>query len=394
MRLLHTADWHLGRIFHGQHLTEDQAYLLDQVVDIVRESGVDAVLIAGDVYDRAVPPPEAVSLLDDVLARLVLGLRVPVVVIAGNHDSPERLGFASRLLERGGLHVAGVPAPDGGPVVLEDRHGPVQIHPLPYTEPPVARQVLGLDGLDDHDSATGAFLDRLRGDRLDGSQTHPPGGRRTVVVAHAFVAGGASSESERPLSVGGAGTVDPSRFRGFTYVALGHLHRPQAAGADHVRYSGSLFKYSFDEADHEKSVTLVEVDADGKVRVEEVPLRPRRDVRRVEGYFRDLLAGRGVPPGSREDYLMVTLLDTGAVLDPIGRLREVYPNVLHVERPALWTGGRDAGQGAGAERLRLDDMDLFRAFFLDVTGEQLSEEQEAAYASVVEDLRRRQREAG
>lgn len=395
MRFLHTADWHLGRIFHGVHLTEDQAHLLDQLVDLVREARVDAVLVAGDVYDRAVPPPEAVALLDETLSRIVLDLGVPVVVVAGNHDSPERLAFGSRLLGRGGLHVAGAVAPADGsacagrPLVLSDDHGPVEVWAVPYVEPAVARARLGDDTLHDHDRAVRAVLIRTM---ASGATAPGPGasGRR-VLVTHAFVAGGRASESERPLSVGGSGAVEPACFEGWSYVALGHLHRPQTAGGDHIRYAGSLFRYSFDETDHPKSVSLVDLDGRGGVRVEHLALTPRREVRRVEGRLSDLLAA---PTGSgAEDYLLVTLLDEGPVYDALGRLREVFPNLLHIERSCGTLAGAGGQGSGGAERLRLGDLELFRAFFDEVTGQELTPAETGVFTEVVEGLRRAEREA-
>jgi exonuclease SbcD len=381
MRLLHTADWHLGRLFHGIHLTEDQGHVLDQVVGIAKDSRVDAVVIAGDIYDRAVPPPEAVRLLDDVLARLVLGVEVPVVLIAGNHDSPQRLGFCSRLLARNGLHVFGCLGGEVGAVTLEDKWGPVRLYALPYTEPPVVREVLGAD-VADHNDAMRALAECVRA-------IHPRK-ERSVLVCHAYVVGCEASESERPLSVGGAGTVESACFDGFHYVALGHLHRRQAVGAaERVRYSGSLMKYSFAEAEHVKSVEVVELDRKGQCRTESIPLMPRRDMRCVEGCLEDLLE-RPLDNFSRDDYLQVTLLDKGPLLDAMGRLREVYPNVLHIERPALDPAGELAGNGTDSRKMDLAD--LFKKFFAEMTGDELTPAQHEAFIGVAEAARRRERE--
>jgi len=416
MRFIHTADWHLGRTFHNVSLVEDQAHVLDQLVALVKETRADALVVAGDVYDRAVPPTDAVRLLGDVLERVVVGLEVPVVMIAGNHDSPDRLEFGAPLLSSRGLHVRGTLAPDAGPVVLHDEHGPVGFFLLPYAEPPLVRERLGEDGLRSHDEAMRALTARILGSVVPRPDLLP----RTVLLAHCFAAGGEASESERPLTVGGAGTVDPGCFRGFSYTALGHLHRPQTFGA-RVRYSGSLLKYSFSEADHRKSASVVELDATGNVTVEEIPLSPRRDVRIVEGFLKELLgeasrepgakgeepaatsgsappgAGRrtGGPAdsvvGSREDYLLVRLLDKEAILDPMGKLREVFPNALHVERPGLWSTGEV--QVVGRERLRASIMDLFAAFFQEMTDEPLDDRQRAAFAEIVEEMDMEKREA-
>ena len=392
VRFLHTADWHLGRLFHGVHLTEDQAHVLDQLVALARDAKVDAVLLAGDVFDRSLPPADAVSLLDDVLSRLVLDVRVPVVLIAGNHDSPPRLEFASRVLREKGLHICGEIPRAGGvgqrSVVLHDAPGPVRIHSIPYAEPPVVRERLGEDAVGDHETAMRALVGRARR-AAEGTASE-----RAVVVAHAFVVGGRESESERPLTVGGAGTVAASCFAGFDFVALGHLHLPQdvsgeGGGATTLHYSGSLLKYSFAEAEHTKSVSLVELDERGACRIERIALTPRRDVRRLVGFLREILAG----PAAGEcpdDYLMITLRDRGAILDALGKLRAVYPNVLHIERE---TPELPAGAEARAARLEAGDADLFGAFFREVTGEELTNEERQCFVETADALRAREREA-
>jgi len=383
MRFIHTADWHLGRIFHGVHLTDDQAYVLDQLVDLVRETGAEALLVSGDIYDRAVPPPEAINLLDDVISRLVLGLEIPVILIAGNHDSPSRLGFGSRLLAVQRLHVISLLSPHPEPIILEDRHGPVQVYAFPYAEPAVAREQLQTEDLHDHQAAMHYCCNLTRGSQSPGI--------RKVLLAHAFVSGGEESESERPLSVGGAGSVEAGCFDGFHYVALGHLHRPQAIGPGHIHYAGSLLKYSFSEAEHIKSVTLVDMDADGVQKVERLPLTPRGDVRCIAGTLQEILGAEPDPERSR-DFLKVTLLDREPVLDAMGKLRMLYPNVLQIERPHLFEAGEI--KGSAGDHRHLSDIDLFRAFFHQVTGQELTAEQTEAYASIVEQLRQQEREAG
>ncbi|MFC4158761.1 exonuclease SbcCD subunit D [Chitinimonas lacunae] len=356
MKMIHSADWHLGRVYHGVSLLDDQRYLLDQFVDLVRDEKPDVVLIAGDVYDRSVPPAEAVRLLDEVLTRIVIGLRVPVVMIAGNHDGPDRLGFGARLLEAAGLTVRGGVDATVAPVVLADRHGEVAIYPLPYAEPALLRRQFGDVSLADHQRAIAAQLDRIRAQ-------HEPG-RRSVVLAHAFVAGGAESESERPLSVGGSGAVGPEVFAGFDYVALGHLHRCQSVGSEPIHYSGSLLKYSFSEVDQVKSVSVVELDGTGALALRRVQLSPRRDLRVISGSLSELLARAATDPG-RDDYLLARLDDTGALLDAMGRLRAAYPNALAIERPRL---NGSAGVGPGADHRQIGIAELFQGFYHDMTG--------------------------
>lgn len=383
MRILHTADWHLGRLFHGVHLTDDQAHALDGLVDLVRDVRPDAVVIAGDVYDRSVPPDDAVGLLNTTLDRLVRGERVPVVMIAGNHDSASRLSFAAALLERQKLHIAGVLNGETALVHLRDDHGPVCIAAIPYADPVLTRAALGDDAIHDHEAAMRALVSRAR--------RALPRAARALLVAHAFVAGGLTSESERPLSVGGAGSVPATVFEGFDYVALGHLHRPQTVAGDAVRYAGSLLKYSFAEHDHAKSVAVVELGArPGEApRVELVTLPVRRDVRVVEGALRDVLAaGRDDPAAG--DYICARLLDKGALLSPMAQLREVYPNALHIERPALVpAGGEHRGPALSATR---SEAEHFAAFFEYVADEPLSDAERDAFNEVAECLQRRWRE--
>ncbi|MFW5738863.1 MAG: exonuclease SbcCD subunit D [Myxococcota bacterium] len=380
MRLIHTSDWHLGRLFHNIHLTDDQAHVLDQFVALVRDEKPDAVLIAGDIYDRAFPPASAVELLDDVLHRLAGDLRVPTFVIAGNHDSPERLGFGARLLGQRGLHVAGTLTQGLAPVTLSDHHGDVDVFLVPYASPEVVRAWCGSDDVVDHPSAMQRLLQSVRG------RCTP--GRRSIVVAHAFVQGGEESESERALEVGGAGAVPSELFESLHYVALGHLHGPQLVRSERLRYPGSLLKYSFSETEHEKSVALVEMDAQGAVRVRPRPLSPRRDVRVIEGTMQQVLDGAATD-SCRDDYIKVRLLDAGPVLDAMAKLREVYPNVLHLERPHL--GASTDARREAVDPRRLGTLELFEAFFDQVSGQRLDDRQrEEVIAAIAWAERRRE----
>ena len=404
MRFLHSADWHLGRVYHGVSLLEDQAHVLQQFVRIAADTRPDAILLAGDIYDRSVPPAEAVRLLDLVLEQLVLELKIPVVMIAGNHDGPDRLAFGSGLLQRAGLTVRGPVETDVAPLVLRDAHGEVAIHALPYAEPALVRSAVGDDSIADHHAALAAQTATVRAARVPG--------RRAVVVAHAFVIGGTESESERPLSVGGTGAVGAEVFDGFDYVALGHLHRPQAIGAKRdpggagaatidasaspdawrrarIQYSGSLLKYSFAEADHAKSVNLVELDAAGSCTVERIPLVPRRDLRILEGELAALVAAAATDP-AREDYVLARLTDHGALLDAMGKLRGAWPNALAIERPTLVSDGPGRATD-DHRRTRIED--LFASFHQEATGVPLEPAAKAALDRVVDRLEREARSA-
>lgn len=383
MRFLHTADWHLGRIFYGVHLTEDQAHLLDQVVALAREAEVDAVLVAGDVYDRAVPPPDAVALLGEVLDRLVGGAGIPTCIVAGNHDSPQRLHFCSGILARSELNICGLLSPEPFTVRLEDRHGAVRIALLPYAEPSFARDQLGVDDLDTHGDVVRRSVERVR------DSARP--GERTVVLNHSFVAGGQTSDSERPLTVGGAGQVHTDAFAGVDLVALGHLHRPQTLDDGRITYAGSLMTYSFEESSGVRSVSLIDLDGNGTVRIERIPLTPHRDVRCLEGTLQQVLAA-AEHDAAPHDYLQVTLTDPGLVHDPMGRLREVYPNVLHVVRPAL--GATSAAQlESGPEGRRATTLELFAQLYRERRGCDLDPDRQRILRELVDRLRSEDREA-
>jgi exonuclease SbcD len=351
MRFLHTADWHLGRTLGGHSLREDQEHLLgSQFLDLVRDAAPDAVLIAGDVFDRAVPPAEAVELLDDILHRIILGLRVPVVMIPGNHDEARRLSFGARLLAAGGLHIADSPL--GRAVTIGD----VTVVGCGYASPLMLAQKLGAEAVADHDAGFGLLAPLLHG-------LCPAGGRR-LLVAHAFVIGGTECESERSLSVGGTGQVAAARFAGFDYVALGHLHRPQTLADGRLRYSGSPLAYSSSEAGQAKSVTLVELDAAGLVTTEEIPLSPLRRLRLVEGSFATL---REAPEAGREDFVAITLTDPRAVPEAQRRLAEIFPRIIgfayaEQDRPT----GPVAGLGGAARAVK--PIELFANFHATMRG--------------------------
>lgn len=376
MRILHTSDWHLGRQFHNVSLLDDQRYVLDQIVAIIRDRKVDVVLVAGDVYDRSVPPAAAVELLDEIIHRICAELRVPMILLAGNHDGPRRLGFAARQLAGAGLHVAGPLWSVPRPILLKDTSCEVAFYPIPYADPATVREVHGVEAAD-HDAALAYLLGRVR---EDNGPTRP-----CVVLAHCFLAGSEPSESERPLSLGGADAVSPEHFKDFSYAALGHLHGPQWRGAEHIRYSGSPLKYSFSEERQRKTLTLVELDGNGKAAIELIPLTPRHDMRSLEGNLADLLAaGKNNP--RREDYLLVRLTDRHAILDPMGKLREVYPNVLHLERPGLMAGAERVQ--IGRDRLKQGELAMFEDFFEQVTGDQPSAEQRLVVADALDRLHR------
>jgi exonuclease SbcD len=361
MRILHTADWHLGRSFHGESLLDAQAAAIDHAVETARAARVGAVVLAGDVYDRALPPVDAVRLADEALRRL--SEICPVVVISGNHDSAPRLGFGSGLLARAGLHLRTDPRRLAEPVVLA---GDVCIYGIPYLEPDLARGPLGCEGRG-HAAVLDAAMGHVRADLA-----RRPAGTRAVVVAHAFVAGAEACDSERDLAVGGAATVSAATFAGADYVALGHLHGPQRIGprGGWARYSGSPVAFSFSEARHRKSLALVDLDA-GDVELAEVPVT--RPLAVLRGTLDSLLTDPALANHERA-WVQATVTDPARPADAMERVRRRFPNaVLLAFEPE---GGHVAAGGSYAERLRgLDDAELLASFVRDVRGAEAGEEE-------------------
>lgn len=371
MRILHTSDWHLGRIFHGVHLTEDQAYILEQLIELIKDSKPDVILVAGDIFDRSVPPVEAVNLLDETLSKILMDYKIPTIMISGNHDSPDRVDFGSKLMEESKLHIIGRFNKNIRPVEIEDKFGPVYFYPLPYVEPAIVRESIGGE-IHSHDEAMNVLIGNIKNTmNMD---------KRNVLITHTFAAGGEASESERPLTIGGSSVVDAAYFKDFNYVALGHLHRPQRVGGDNIRYSGSLMKYSFSEATQKKYIPIIEMDEKGNVSVETIELKPKRDLRCVEGYLEDILKGPQNEE-SREDYLMVTLKDEGAILDAMGKIRSIYPNALHIERPQFISTNNQLNVDSNFRKM--DISELFSSFFKQVTDTEMSEEQKTTFADTV-----------
>ncbi|MEU3990270.1 exonuclease SbcCD subunit D [Streptomyces platensis] len=378
MRFLHTSDWHLGRSFHRVNLLSAQRAFLDHLVETVRAREIDAVLVAGDVYDRAVPPLAAVELFDDALHRLA-GLGVPTVMISGNHDSARRLGVGSGLMERAGMHLRTDPADCGTPVVLADAHGPVALYGLPYLEPAMVRDTLGARRAD-HAEVLGAAMERVRAD-LAGR----PAGTRSVVLAHAFVTGGAVSDSERDITVGGVASVPVGVFDGVDYVALGHLHGCQTL-TERVRYSGSPLAYSFSEAEHRKSSWIVDLDADGAVHAERVDCPVPRPLARVRGRLEQLLEDPG-PARHEDSWVEATLTDTARPHEPMARLVKRFPHLVSLVFDP--DDGPTRSLASYAQRLRgRSDQEIAEDFVEHVRSGRAADEQERAeLRSAIDEVR-------
>lgn len=316
MKILHLSDLHLGKRLNEVSLIEDQKHILQQVLSVVDAQMPDAVILAGDLYDRSVPPVEAVTLLDDFLVALAQR-KTPMLAISGNHDSPERVSFGSRLMQAGGVHFA--PVYDGAvqPVTLYDAHGPVDFFLLPFVRPAHVRRFFPEENISTFNDAVRCAIFHMPVDPA----------RRSVLVAHQFVTGAQTCDSEE-LSLGGMENVDADAFAPFDYVALGHIHGPQRVTAEHIRYCGSPLKYSFSEVNHKKSVVIAELAQKGSLSVQLVPLAPLRDLKEIRGTLAQLTDEAFYRFLDCEAYIHATLTDEEMLPDAVGALRRVYPNLL------------------------------------------------------------------
>ena len=403
MRFLHTADWHLGRIFYGQYLTDDQAHVLEhQFFTILKEEKIDGILLAGDVFDRAVPPIEAIELWDSIITRLAMDYKVPLFVVSGNHDGAERLEVGRSMLSRSGIHIWGSPHHALQPFEFESSDGKVAICPMPFSEPRRIGDALGLSASEskpvDSEAEDSLFsyvesdeqesepifnlhnYDQMYQAWSDCLYQQVPKGMPSLAISHAFVMGGEVGGSERTLSVGGSEQVSPHVFKNFHYTALGHLHGPQRMGADHIRYSGSPLKYSFDEQGQKKSFTIIDMDTKGKVDISTIPVEAKRDVVILEGYFEDLLNNKVLQTKHKDDYVQARLLDTMPIMDGMAKLRQVYHRCMTIELAGrIATPVADMGDVVFKE---LNERQLFNQFAETVWKEPLTEAEQSYIDSV------------
>ena len=383
MRFLHTADWHLGRIFYGQYLTDDQAHVLEnQFFSILKDENIDGILLAGDVFDRAVPPIEAIELWDSIITRLAMDYKVPLFVVSGNHDGAERLEVGRSMLSQSGIHIWGSPHHALQPFEFEGTDGKVAICPMPFSEPRRIGDALGLGfatssletslNLHNYDQMYQAWSNHLR--------NQVPKGMRSIAISHAFVMGGDIGGSERTLSIGGSEQVSPQVFKDFHYTALGHLHGPQRMGADYIRYSGSPLKYSFDEHTQKKSFTIIDMDAKGNVDISTIPVEAKRDVVILEGYFEDLLNNKELQAKHKDNYVQARLLDTMPIMDGMAKLRQVYHRCMTIDLVGrMATPMADMDEAVFKE---LNERELFNQFAETVWKEPLTEREQQYINSV------------
>ena len=384
MKIFHTGDWHIGKSVNGFYMTEDQEFIMKQLYEEIKVEKPDLVLIAGDLYDRSVPPVQAIELLNKVLGKIVKELKTPIIALAGNHDSNERIDFASELLRESGLYLSGTLKREIQKITINDEHGPVNFYPIPYADPPVVRDLFEDESIKNHDDAMKKIVDSI--DNIMNKD------ERNVAIAHGYVSYMKSdgevtetlleSESEKPLSIGGTALINAAYFDAFSYTALGHLHGPQKVGTNKMRYAGSPLKYSFSETKQKKGITIVNLDEKGEVEIDFHEFKPRRDFRIITGELKELIKNDVSSLDNKEDYIKVVLKDKGEILDPMSKLRSVYPNVMELTREDRI---KITSTGTVAVNVReKSKLGLFDNFYEDIIGEKCSEEETQVMVKIIE----------
>ncbi|WNC70060.1 exonuclease SbcCD subunit D [Thalassotalea nanhaiensis] len=379
MRFIHTSDWHIGRLFQNISLLDDQLFVLKQIKQYAQDYKIDALVVAGDIFDRSVPPSDAVDALNQFIKSMEV-LAIPIIMISGNHDSAKRLRFGAKQMQKAGLHILADLHDIEQGIVINSETGPVTFYGIPYHDPVEVREAFNTaeQGLEikTYDQAHTFAAKKILAHKTANYPDQP-----AVLLSHCFIDGASESDSERPLSIGGADRVSWQPLSDFDYVALGHLHAPQYKGEQHIRYSGSLLKYSFSEYKQKKGVTLVEMNAEGLLSHQHLPLTAKHDLRVIEGTLEELLkqgcANLKNTETANDDYLLAKLTDTQVILDPMGRLRTVYPNVLQIERTNfdLQSGSKLSQNTSSSSANQRSEEEVFTDFFSQVMNTELSAEQ-------------------
>ena len=374
MKLLHLADLHIGKIIYDQSLLEDQEYMLKEIVKIAEKEKVDAVLISGDIYDRSVPPADAVDVLNEFLNKLIRILKIKVFMISGNHDSKERLNFGSKIFENDGLYIQ---TNYDGKIKCVELSDEVNIYMLPFVKPVEVKQYFENETIDNYNEAIKLIINN---EEIDENKVN-------ILMAHQFVTAGNNSpetcESET-INVGGVENIDSSNFDKFDYVALGHIHGPQRIGKDTIRYSGTMLKYSFSEANHNKSVVLINIKNDKSVEYQLIPLKPLRDMRVIKGPIEELLKEENYKDTNTNDYIKAIVTNKEPIYDAIGQLRRVYPNTLSLEISNVKTSIQNV-ELENIEKLKQkDEFELFDDFYEFQNNIRLDDEQRKIIKDIIE----------
>jgi len=381
MKILHLADLHLGKILQEQSLLEDQEYMLNEIIDIIKEEKIETVLISGDVYDRSVPPADAVNLLDDFLRKLIKELKIKVFIISGNHDSKDRLSFGSKIFEDEGLYIESRYNGKLRKVTLDDEYGKLNIYMLPFIKPIEVRQFFEEDIENNYNTAINKIISR---ETIDTKE-------RNIIMVHQFVTAG-TNEPERMdsemLSLGGIENVDVSNFDNFDYVAIGHVHGPQRIGRDTARYAGTMLKYSFSEIRNNKSVPIIDMKEKNNIDIKLIPLKPLRDMREIKGPIEELLKKENYEKGNTNDYIKSVITNEEPVFDAIGQIRRIYPNTLKLEIRNSKTMNGIQEQDLNLERLKKkSELELFADFYESQNNVPLDENQKEIISKVIAEVK-------
>lgn len=392
MKIIHTSDWHIGKIVNEFSMLEDQKHILNELLKLVDIEKPSVLIIAGDIYDRSIPPVEGVELLNNIFSELVIKKGIKILAISGNHDSGERVGFANSILEKQGLYIIGRDEELYRKIELNDEYGKINFYLVPYKDPSVVRKLLNSSEIKNHNDAMKAIVENININKNE----------RNILITHGYitmyrdkakeayknkyqVANLEVSESERPLSIGGTDLVDYNIFNDFDYVALGHLHGRQKVGREEVRYSGSLLKYSFSEVNQKKGVTVFEIDKDKNVTVNLEELSPLRDLRVIKGNIDEIIEnGRNSIEG-KNDYIQAILLDNGELINPIEKLRSVYPNTMLITRENKRQYD-ESDTSAKSGYKNKSEKDLFEEFYNSLSDGEFTEEKSKVVDEIISEV--------
>ncbi len=384
MKIFHLGDLHIGKSVNGFLMIEDQKFVLNNLYEMIDEEKPHVVIIAGDIFDRSVPNVEAVELADEMFKKIAIDKGIPIIAIAGNHDGRERVEYLNGFAKHSGLYISGVLKKEIVPVCLQDEYGEVLFYPIPYAKPAVVRELFEDETIKNHDDVMKKITDVIN-QNIDIT-------KRNVSIAHGHIttitANGVDaleeSKSEKPLEIGGTDIVNADYFKMFNYTALGHLHGPQKVMGDKIRYSGSLLKYSFSEVNQKKAVTIVNLDKDGEIQITLAQFKPRRDMRIIRGLLKDVVENSVNDKKNKEDYIRVELEDTLGLIDPMSKLRSVYPHVMELGKADISNDSKKNITSNLGNIKEKDKLNLFKSFYSDVIGSDCEESKLKAMARVIE----------
>ena len=395
MKIIHTGDWHIGKIVNEFSMIDDQRYILNELIKLINLEKPDVLIIAGDIYDRSIPPVEAVDLLNEVFSKILIDNKVKIVAISGNHDSGERVSFGSKILEKEGLYIQGIIEDEIKSIRIDDEEGSVNFYMIPYVDPAILRRKFNNPEIRNHNDAMKELINRIKPSLNEGE--------RNIVVTHGYVtykrkdamdkdvenlyelAELEVSDSERPLSIGGTDLIDSDNFDCFDYVALGHLHGRQKVGREEIRYSGSLMKYSFSEINHKKGVVIIEIDGNKNINIRQEELSPKRNMRIIKGPLDELIKAGLEDCSNREDYIQAILTDEREIIDPIGKLRSAYPNIMILKREEKKNIGTSLTAASKGYKSK-SELELFEEYYDRLGSGEFTEEKKEVIRNVINEV--------